>query len=188
MRFRIFSVVALCLAASFALAQESQTPAQPLAKEGASTRLVSPKARLAAAKNVYLKNLTKNDFAFEIVQNAMLAWPRFLVVDSQDKADITIEVSAPPPPEKHDDTKMGGGVGGRDTNQSNPSKDYVMTDPNVRLMVRDAHSKALLWNASEPVKDSLHQSKIDDSIIDGTNKLIRKLKDAIEPSDTPLAK
>lgn len=73
-------------AAIAASAQQQKTPV-PL----------TPSARLTAAKTVFMKDGGGNGIPFDVISSALEAWGRFTMVDSPEKADVVVEVSAPPP-------------------------------------------------------------------------------------------
>jgi len=128
--------------------------------------------------------------AFDIVNNAVIGWPRYVVVDSPEKADLLIEVSSPEAPKKDKDkdggTTVSGGSDGRDPRAFQvPTTTYTSTD--VKLIVRDAHTRAVLWAATEPAKEAFRQAKTDQNLIDATQKLVRKFHDRIEPPTPPAA-
>ena len=178
MRFRLLLPILCCLP----MYAQQQTPSDnPPPKSAAPS--VSATTRLLNAKTVFLKNVVGGDIPFEIVNNAIIGWPRYMVVDAVEKADLLIEVSSPEPPKKKDDgggTKVQAGTSGRDPRGfSPPTPSYSLTD--VKLVVRDARTKAILWAGSEPAKEAFRQAKTDENLVAATQKLIRKLHDRVEP-------
>ena len=138
--------------------------------------------RLLNAKTVFVRKVAGDDMAFDIVNNAVIGWPRYIVVDSPEKADLLIEVSSPEEPKKDKDggTTVSGSAGGRDPRAMQmPPTTYTSTD--VKLIVRDAHTRAILWAGTEPAKEAFRQAKTDQNLIDATQKLVRKLHDRVEP-------
>jgi hypothetical protein len=142
---------------------------------------------LLNAKTVFLKNVAGSDIPFEIVNNAIIGWPRYTVVDSVDKADLLMEISSPEGPKKKEDgggTSVRGSSGGRDPRTiETPSYSNSTTD--VRLVVRDAHTRAILWAATEPAKEAFRDSKTQENLEAATQKLVRKLQDRVEPALPP---
>jgi hypothetical protein len=182
MRFLPLLLILCCLSLC---AQEQAKSDNPPPK---ATGSVSATTRLLNAKTVFVKKVAGDDMAFDIVNNAIIGWPRYIVVDSPEKADLLIEVSSPEAPKKDKDggTTVSGSAGGRDPRAMQmPTSTYSSTD--VKLIVRDAHTKAILWAGTEPAKEAFRQAKTDQNLIDATRKLVRKLQDRVEPQQPPPA-
>ena len=152
------------------------------------TASVSATTRLLNAKTVYIKQLTGDEMVYEMVNNAIVGWPRYTVVDSPDKADLLIEVASPAVQKKDDSNKtsLQGGSSGRDPRTPQvPTTTY--SDPDVKLFVRDAHTRAVLWSGREPAKEAFKQAKTDQNLMDATEKLLNKFHERVEPApaDSP---
>jgi len=182
MRIRLLLSILCCLPI---YAQQQAPSDSPPPKPAAPS--VSATTRLLNAKTVFLKNVVGGDIPLEILNNAVVGWPRYTVVDALEKADLLIEISSPEPPKKKEDgggTKVQSGAGGRDPRAlPPPTSTYPLTD--VKLVVRDAHTKAILWAASEPAKEAFRQAKTDENLVEATQKLVRKLHDRVEPPPPP---
>ena len=180
MRFRLLLPILCCLPV-----YAQQTP--PDTSQPRPTPSVSATTRLLNAKTVFLKNIAGGDIPFEIVNNAVIGWPRYTVVDAAEKADLLIEVSSPEEPKKKDDgggTSIKGSSSGRDP-RTMPSPTYSYSSTDVKLIVRDAHTRAILWAGSEPAKEAFRDSKTEENLEAATQKLVRKLHDRIEPPSLP---
>ena len=180
MRFRPLLMILCCL--PLCGQQPSDTP-QPK-----PTGSISATTRLLNAKTVCVRKVAGDDMAYDIVNNAVIGWPRYIVVDSPEKADLLIEVSSPEAPKKDKDggTTVSGSASGRDPRAMQvPTTTYTSTD--IKLIVRDAHTKAILWAGTEPAKEAFRQAKTDQNLIDATQKLVRKLHDRVEPQPPPAA-
>lgn len=145
---------------------------------------ISTTARLLNAKTVFIKQVAGNELAFDVVNNAIAGWPRYIVVDSQEKADLLIEVSAPAEQKKDDKTSVQGDSGsGRDPRAMQmPSTTY--TDTDVKLVVRDSHTRAVLWAGKEPAREAFRQAKTDENLMAAAQKLFRQFHDRVEPPST----
>lgn len=146
---------------------------------------ISTTARLLNAKTVFIKQIAGNELAFDVVNNAIAGWPRYIVVDSLEKADLLIEVSAPAEQKKKDDkTSVQGDSGsGRDPRAMQmPSTTY--TDTDVKLIVRDSHTRAVLWAGKEPAREAFRQAKTDENLMAAAQKLFREFHDRVEPPST----
>jgi len=163
------AVVLVLLSAVFSFAQEQQTPAsKPQTPDRA---LISPLARLKAAKTVYVKNLGASDVPYNVIENGLEAWPRLVVVDSPDQADVILQVEAPDsaPPSPSDDQAQVGKV-----------KHQVQIDT-IKLTVLDARSHLPLWSSVEHPKDSFREKTRDDNLVQASEKLFARLHDRLEP-------
>ena len=170
-RFRLLLAILCCLPLC-----AQQTPGEnPQPKPS-----VSATARLLNAKTVCVKKASGGDIAFDIINNAIIAWPRYIVVDDAEKADLLIEVSSPAPPKKDDNNGVKGSADGRDPRLP-PATTYTPTETDVKVLVRDAHTKAILWSDREPTKEAFRQSKTDENIIEAAQKAVHKLHDRVEP-------
>jgi hypothetical protein len=183
MRFRLLLPILCCLP----IYAQQQTPSDnPPPKPAAPS--VSATTRLLNAKTIFLKNVVGSDIPLEIVSNAVIGWPRYTVVDALEKADLLIEVSSPEPPKKKEDgggAKIQSGAGGRDPRALPPPTTSSNSLTDVKLVVRDAHTKAILWAGSEPAKEAFRQAKTDENLVEATQKLVRKLHDRVEPPEPP---
>jgi hypothetical protein len=177
MCFRVLLPILCCLAVS-----AQQTPADKSQPKPAPT--ISATTRLLNAKTVFLKNVGGSDIPFEIVKNAIVGWPRYTVVDAADQADLLIEVSSPEGPKKKEDsggTSIRGSSGGGDP-RAMQAPAYSSSSTDVKLVVRDAHTRAILWSGSELAKEAFRDSKTEENLEAATQKLVRKLQDRVEPA------
>lgn len=175
MRFLLLLTILCCLPLCGQQTTSENPPPKPAPSVSATTRLLN-------AKTVFVRKVAGNDIVFEIVNNAVIGWPRYIVVDAPEKADLLIEVSSPEEPKKDKDggTSVSGGSNGRDPRALPPSTNtYSITD--VKLIVRDAHTKAILWAGTEPAKEAFRQAKTEQNLEEATQKLVRKLHDRVEP-------
>ena len=85
-------LVAVVLISGILLAQEKKPQAAP---EQKNPTYVSPSARLAAAKTVFVKNNGGSEIPFNVISGGLEGWGRLLLVDSPGQADIIIEVTSP---------------------------------------------------------------------------------------------
>jgi hypothetical protein len=170
-RFFRFSVVIALLAALgclSALAQEQPKPAPPM----------SSTSRLTAAKTIFLKRGPGSEIPYNVVSGIMEGWGRFTEVNSPDKADLVIEVSAP---------DQRGGVSVSSTTRGADSTTYgsssrQLSGTMVKMVVYDAKSKLPLWSASEQPKFAMKQKAREDSLVEAAEKLAAKFRGRVEPS------
>ncbi len=171
---------ALVVCVVMAPAQAQKPEPQPEQKPAA--RPVNPSARLAAAKTAMVRNAEGSDIPYDVISSAMESWGRFTLVDSPEKADIIVEVSAP--------GTSGSGVSvssnisrtdpmGRPEQSSTTSRD-ISNGP-VRIIVYDARSHMALWSASEQPKFAMKQKAKEDNLVQASQRLFNKFRDRVEP-------
>ena len=177
----------LCLLSAASFAQESPASQEPPA-EKPKPQSVSPRVRLAAAHSVYIKNLGGNDIPLTLITNAIVGWPRFVVLDeaNADKADIVIEVSAPQDPDKDKDksgdTGVTAGYNGRKVVGGNkPAPTSTVPTSDVKMIVRDPRTHAVLWAGTEQAKEAFRRNKQDENLETAAQKLIQRFEQALEP-------
>src|SRR5579871_1440059 len=133
MRSRLLVLIAFCASACAQQITSENQPAKPATSVSATTRLLN-------AKTVYVKKIAGGDIAFDIVNNAVVGWPRYIVVDDPEKADLLIEVSSPAPPKKDENNGVKGNSG---SGQGSDPRAFheptnTFTDTDVKIFVRDA--------------------------------------------------
>ena len=147
-------LVVVLLISGILLAQEKpQAPA-----EQKSLAYVSPSARLAAAKTVFMKNNGGSEIPFNVISGGLEGWGRFLLVDSPEQADIVIAVTSPDDDhtsQTASKTKIG--ANGRMEDSASSSRN-VYEGP-IKLVVSDARLKPFkpwpITRASSPASNSL---------------------------------
>jgi hypothetical protein len=167
----LLNIIAFCLIASFFAAAQEQKPAVPM----------SASARLAAAKTAFVRNAGGSDIPFKVVEGAITAWGHFTLVDSREKADIIIDISAP-----YDDfgTELSSTTGtsplsGRDEHSAVSTRQ--ISAPRVVLTISDARTNLRLWTATERPKYAMRQKAREDNLVDAAQRLFSKLRDHVEP-------
>lgn len=156
------------------------------AQEQKKSPPISPSARLAAAKNVFVKNVAGgSDLPFNVISGAIESWPRFIMVDSPEKADIVIEVSAP--------IQTGMSMyGSQEEAKAAGHKDRPETEgrqldiSDIRMRVYDPRSKIVLWSGVDQMKGfAAKQRTKADKIVEASQRLFSKFHDAVEPPPAP---
>lgn len=142
---------------------------------------ISPSARIRAAKTAFLKSGDGSDFPYKLIESSLTGWGRFALVDSPEKADVIIEVSAP-----YDESGISvssgssrhSPLGGSTEQPIKTNKDAVQR---ILLTVYDAHSNARLWFATERPKSSMKQKLREDNIVEASQQLFSKFRDVVDP-------
>lgn len=143
--------------------------------------LMTPSARLAAAKTLYVKNAGGSAIPFNVISSGLEGWGRYVVVDSADQADLIAEVSSP---------REGGGVSmtsstktsgvtGRQEESTTTSRD-LSSDP-IKLVVYDARNKVPLWSGTEQPKSAMRQKAREDNLVQAAGRLLSKFRQRVEP-------
>jgi len=172
---RVASLVFLLSISCMLLAQEKpQTP-----PEQKNPVYVSPSARLAAAKTVYMKNKSGSDTPFNVISGGMEGWARFILVDSPEQADIVIEITAPDDDRSSQSaSKAKVGTNGR-MEESARSQDVY--DGPIKMVVSDARTHLTLWAASDQPKGGLRQRARDEHLVEAAQRLLTKFRERVEP-------
>src|SRR5579863_3999756 len=116
-------LIALVLAAG---AQQPQSPEQQ-----PTTGAAAHYDRMAAAKAVFLKNAGGDDIPFNVISRNFESWGRYLLVDSEDKADMVIEIRSPGEGSGDKEKDSGQGKtsvsgGGQQNEQPKPTLDAII--------------------------------------------------------------
>jgi len=166
-------IAILCLLSGLSAFAQEQPP-EP-------RKYMTPQARMAAAKTVYLRNAGGTDIPFNVIQAGIESWPRYLVVNSPDQADLIIEVLSPEEISKN--TSVGAKVGtkGGQAAPSSSANDAFAPTPIIKLTVFDAKTKVVLYSASERPKNAWKEKARTDSQIECAQKLLALLHNRVEP-------
>lgn len=175
-RFRFILLPAL-LAAILAAAQQQQKSDE---KKNAAPQ-ISPLARLAAAKTALLKRAgSGSHIAYDVVSDSLEGWQRFKLVNTQEKADIIIEVFS------NEDYDVGAETTirtspqtGRPERGASAGKQFAA--PEIRLTIYDARTNMALWAATEHPKYALKKKDVENHEVEATERLVTKLHDLLEP-------
>ena len=176
MKLRLF-VIIVTLAIALPLLAQDQPPTEP-------KKTVSTLARLQAAKTIFLRSEGVTDVPFNVIQAGMESWPRYMIVNSPDKADIILEVQVPEDTaataalSTNKDENSGGHSAKKDTSKDNPAILFI------RLTVMDAKTKAMLFSDTQRPKNSWKEKNRTDNEIECAQKLFTSFKNRVEPPET----
>jgi len=164
------ATVALLLVAAFA--QESAKPP-----------VISPHARLMAARSIYIEH-TGGRLPNEIIGDAFHGWGRYVVVGDPRRADLIVSISAPV---SDSGVSVGSSGGGRrGSSQASDSRTLSSSSiTQIRLLILDAHDRVVLWAGSEQPKGSMKGKQREDNEVDASLALFRRFRDSIEPEPAP---
>ncbi len=143
---------------------------------------MSPTARLAAAKTVFVKNGGGSDIPYNVINTAVEGWGRFLPVDSPDKADIIIEVIAVGENSGvsiSSSTTRSAPAGKQNESAVTSTRDLTITQ--IKMVVYDPKSKVPLWSGTEQPKGGMRQKTREDNLVQAAQRLFARFHDRVEP-------
>ena len=171
------ALLLLTLAASIGCFAQEKTDQKPA--------FLSPNQRLAAAKNVYVKQSGGSEVPYNVFVGGMEGWGRYVVVDTAEQADIIIDIKSPDDdrsahPASDSKTKVNSGGRADATTMSN-------YDAPIRVVVSDAHTHLTLWAASDQPKGGFRARAREEHIVESAQRLLAKFRERVEPT-TPAEK
>lgn len=153
--------LAMLLPCAHVSAQEPATPA------------VSPHTRLMAARSIFIEPAPAS-IPYDIIGDAFQGWGRYQMADSRAAADLIVSIVAPLP-------SPVAGPGGNSKNRPATPDDLTK----IRLLILDAHDRAVLWSSSEQPKPALNEKHREDQLVDASLRLFRRFRATIEPEPEP---
>jgi hypothetical protein len=169
-------LVVVVLISGVLLAQEK--PQAP--PEQKNPAYVSPSARLAAAKTIFMKNNGGSEIPFNVISGGLEGWGRFLLVDSPAQADIVIDITSPDDDHTSNNaskTKVGANGRMEDSGSANRN---VYEGP-IKMVVSDARTHLTLWAASDQPKGGFRQRARDEHLVEAAERLVTKFRERLEP-------
>lgn len=179
MKTRLFRFTAFLFLPAFLLSLAFGQDAQPEAK-----KFLSPQARMAAARTVYLRNTGGTDVPFNIIQAGFESWPRYAIVDSPEKADLLVEVLAPEESSGSSvSSKTSTSKNGQPAESTTTEKQFSSISV-IKLTVLDAKTKVILFNATERPKGAWKEKNRTENQIESAQKLFATFRKLVEPEAT----
>lgn len=153
----------------------------PAATPGAPSRY----DRVAAARNVFLKNAGGSDIPFNVISRDFEGWAHYLLVDSPDKADLIIEIQSP-------DDDSGNKDKDKDSEKSKThvyggSQQKEQPKPPVNAIVFTVYDKNQrpLWIAREEPKYAIRHKTEQTNLKEAAQKIFTRFHDRVEPPAKP---
>jgi hypothetical protein len=142
------------------------------AQQPAESPPVSPHARLLAARSVYIEH-SGGRIPYDVIGDAFQGWGRYTVVRDPAAADLIVSIR--------------GGLSDSGLSVSGgPPRGVASADVSgIRLLILDAHDRAVLWSAAEQPKSSLKEKKREDNEVEASLRLFRRFRNSIEPEPKP---
>ena len=164
--------IARTIAILFALALLLSS-APVAAQEPPKSPVISPHTRLMAARSIFIEPAPAS-IPYDIIGDAFQGWARYQLADSRDAADLIVAIVAPRP-------NPAAGTG--------PGAKNLPVDPDdftqIRLLILDAHDRAVLWSGTEQPKPALNEKHREDQLVDASLRLFRRFRNTIEPEPAP---
>ena len=148
----------------------------------AAKPMLSPTARLQAAKTAYVKNMDGSAVGYETIMTTLEGWGRYRMLASPEKADLIVEVTSPSDPDSGISMSSSTSTASGKYEQSNKSSREISSGGGpMRLVVRDAKTTVTLFVASEQVKGAMKKNARENNLVDAAQKLVAKFHERVEP-------
>ncbi len=186
MRTGMLTLMFVCgLMVSEGLAQ--QEPAKPAdgtqsqSAQPSKAPLMSPIARLRAAKTVFLTQYRGSGIALNVISSGLEGWGKYQVLESSKDADLIVKITAPTDSSGVSVSSSTSTDGyGKPQSNSSTSKD-LSSSSMITVTVMDAANKVTLWRGSEQAKSAMKQKQREDNMVEAAQKLLARFRDEVEP-------
>jgi hypothetical protein len=169
--------------ASDAAAAQNATPAGQSATSQKTTPIAISRAqRLGAAKTAFIRKVEGSEIPVNVVTDSMQGWGRYTLVSAPEKADLIIEITAPP------EQPASVTINGSHTNpltghpESSTSTSHNISNVPIRMIVLDSKTKLPLFTATEQPKHAMKQKTREDNLVEAAQALFMKFHQAVEPN------
>ena len=172
-RISLLAVTVLILTIGAGAQEEKKETAKPV---------LSPIARLQAAKTAFVKNLDGTPIGAETITTTLEGWGRYTIVNTPEKADLIVEVTSPSESEGGVSVSSSSSTGSGKYEQSNrTSRELSSGGGPMRMVVRDAKTTATLFVASEQVKGAMKRNTRENNLVEAAQKLVARFHERVEP-------
>ena len=179
-RSLLLSVILILLSVSVITAGAQQSPTPEARPAPTAPPPPATHDRLASARNIFLKKTGGSEIPFNVINSGFEGWGRYVLVDTLEKADIVMEILAPP-------EDSGARVSAKTSAETGlPEKGYssskeISSDP-IKITVYDAKNKRPLWSATDKPKFAMKQKARENNLVEAAQRLFSKFHDRIEPA------
>jgi hypothetical protein len=180
MRLRDFLplILSVMLVTVLIFGQETQPESKPEPR-----KFVTPTQRLQAAKSVFLKH-DGSELPFDVIQGAFESWGRYIIVDSEEKADLIVDVSAPIESTGASTQTNVSIDNNRGQQKETKTSSHQLSDVTmIKVTVSDPRTKVALWSGIERPKNAWKEKNRQDSQVESARKLFTAFHDRVEPQD-----
>jgi hypothetical protein len=149
------------------------------AQEAPKPPVVSPNARLMAARSIYIEH-AGGSIPNDVIGDAFQGWGRFRLVNDPAEADLIVSINAP-------SSDNGVSVSGRADSRGSASSRNLSSASitQIRLLILDAHDRVVLWSGNEQPKSSMKGKQREDNEVEASLRLFRRFRNIIEPEPPP---
>jgi len=154
----------------------------PAQQEKKKTEPLTASARLAAAKTVFVSRAHGNPIPFDVISSALEGWGRFTLVNTPEKADVVIEVTAPEDSggvAVSSSTRPSRETGHMETSTSSSKQLSLASD--VKMTVLDPRTKLPLWTATEHIRNAVKKIDRENNLVEAAQRIFYKFHDHLEP-------
>src|SRR5947209_3167959 len=141
----------------------------------------TPSMRLAAARNVFITRTHGNRIPLDVIRSTIEGWERFTFVETPDKADLIIEISATGDSGVQVSSSSNASPEtGKEEKSNSTRKEISPTD--IKMTVFDSRNKRPLWAATESIKFAVKEKGKENNLVEAAERLASKFHDRLEPS------
>jgi len=170
-------IVLLTICAVFAVAQQPK-PAETASAPGTAAAPVAHFDRLAAAKTIFLKQVSGNDIPFNVMSRSFEEWGHYILVDSPDKADIVMEIIGPSDAKEEKDTDTHKPSVRTGNKEPEPTKTPAFEG--IKATVYDKNHRPM-WSMTEDPKFAMRHKAEENNLVEAARRLFAKFHDRVEP-------
>jgi hypothetical protein len=136
-----------------------------------------------AARSICIEN-AGGRIPNDVIGDAFQGWGHYILVGDPAQADLIVSINAPVS-DSGVSVGGGGGNGRRGPGSSSSSSPSSSNVTQIRLLVLDAHDRAVLWSDSEQPKSSIKERQREDNVVDASLRLFRRFRNSIAPEPAP---
>ncbi|HLJ89116.1 MAG TPA: hypothetical protein VKZ53_20015 [Candidatus Angelobacter sp.] len=136
----------------------------------------------ASAHSVYLKKTGGSDIPYDVISSDIEGWGRFVLVSSQEKADIVLEILSTDSGgvTTSVSTKTSGQTGQNEPSETS-RRDISPSELRLVAYIAVDKNRMSLWQGSEHVKFAMKQVARENNLVDAAQRLFAKFHERIEP-------
>ncbi|HEX8924781.1 MAG TPA: hypothetical protein VF786_03265 [Terriglobales bacterium] len=120
-----------------------------------------------------------NSIPYNIISSAFESWARYTIVDSRQKADLIVEISAPE--ESTGVSVQGTTIPDSQHPETRATTSRSLSSTSVKMMVLDPRTGLPLWSGSENPHGAMKKRAREDNLVQAAQKLFARFRDQMEP-------
>jgi hypothetical protein len=180
---RLIAALLISTIAASTVTYSQETPAQQKQETPVQQKqsLMSPTARLQAAKTMYVKDVRGNGIAHTVITSGLEGWGKYKMVDSVKDADLVVEITAPQESSGMSiSSSTSPGEYGKPESSTKTTKE-LSGGSLVTMTVYDTRNNVPLWRGSEKAKSAMKQKARQDNLVEAAQKVLANFRDRVEP-------